>query len=156
MWLTPNSSSVARIWSARSWLTRHIAAAPKITRLLACPVRPKLARSIIAAQYPRLQGEESSASGNLSTIPTREGGVVLSPESFANEFDPDHPPSPAFVPDRIVADGLAASASSALMPAADDVDLDVAVAELVYHEELDVYVRRQGSALRRSAFLLTG
>jgi hypothetical protein len=53
MWLTPNSSSVARTWSARSCRIDPSAAAPKITRPLSCPVRPKGTRSITLAEYPR-------------------------------------------------------------------------------------------------------
>src|SRR5215469_6701293 len=52
MWLTPNSSSIASSWSARSCRIDPSAAAPKMTRLLSCPVRPKVARSIMVGDYP--------------------------------------------------------------------------------------------------------
>src|SRR5215469_11660675 len=41
MWLMSNSSRVSRTWSAFSCFMPPSAAAPKITRLLSCPVLPK-------------------------------------------------------------------------------------------------------------------
>jgi RNA polymerase sigma-70 factor (sigma-E family) len=76
---------------------------------------------------------------------------VLSRQSFVNEFVPDDPASQRLVPDGVVADGPVAGG---LVPGAEDTE--VSDHELVYHEDLDAYVRRQGATLRRSAFLLTG
>src|SRR3712207_6824916 len=41
MWLTPAAATTSIVWSASSWVTALSAAAPKMTRVLSCPVRPK-------------------------------------------------------------------------------------------------------------------
>src|SRR6266540_2965667 len=46
MWLIPYPSSTSSVWSATAWVTPDSAAAPKITRVLRCPVRPNSAVSI--------------------------------------------------------------------------------------------------------------
>src|SRR2546421_8779660 len=70
MWFTPNSSNVGSSSSARSWRIRPRAAAPKITRLLAWPVRPKIRLAIIGRLY---------RSYDLSVIPRAvvEGSDLL-------------------------------------------------------------------------------
>src|SRR5262249_27516015 len=52
MWLTPWSSRSWRIWSAFSCRIAPSAAAPKITRLLSCPVRPNASVSIAPPMPP--------------------------------------------------------------------------------------------------------
>src|SRR5947207_7318608 len=47
MWFTPNSGSTERTWSARSCRIEPSPAAPKITRLLRCRVRPNSTCSIM-------------------------------------------------------------------------------------------------------------
>src|SRR6266511_4941701 len=47
MWLIPYPSSTSSVWSATAWVTPDSAAAPKITRVLRCPVRPNSAVSIV-------------------------------------------------------------------------------------------------------------
>src|ERR1700694_5733476 len=53
MWLTPRRSSTSSVRSATSWLTRDRDAAPKIVRVLSCPVRPKTSEWMdISKGYP--------------------------------------------------------------------------------------------------------
>src|SRR5579863_6727577 len=81
MWLTPNSRSTGSTSSARSWFMRERAAAPKITRELSWPVRPKGARAIITFDaIPAVHGRRPRASGCLTrSAPgrTASGRTVL-------------------------------------------------------------------------------
>src|SRR5665811_73915 len=47
MWLTPCRSRTSSVRSAVSWVTRPRAAAPKMVRVLTCPVRPKVSVGIM-------------------------------------------------------------------------------------------------------------
>src|SRR5918995_1071668 len=53
MWLTPKRSSSSIVRSASACVTALSAAAPKMARVLWCPVRPKLSVGIIAVLLPR-------------------------------------------------------------------------------------------------------
>src|SRR6202171_1600070 len=64
MWLTPWGSSSSGVGLATSWLTRDRDAAPKIVRLLSCPVRPKASTGI--AISPRV----SAIVQNLGVTPS--------------------------------------------------------------------------------------
>src|SRR5207342_1524380 len=51
MWLTPKLSRSAMVASARAWLIPPKAAAPKMTRLESCPVRPNGCVGSILEEY---------------------------------------------------------------------------------------------------------
>src|SRR5262245_55589058 len=51
MWLMPAASTWARTWSAVSWLAAPSPAAPKMTRVERCPVRPNGAVGSMARPY---------------------------------------------------------------------------------------------------------
>src|SRR5262249_16670262 len=55
MWFTPAESMTASVSSARSWLMRPSAAAPKIARVDRCPVRPNTATGSMRRPYAMLQ-----------------------------------------------------------------------------------------------------
>src|SRR6478736_3089130 len=51
MWLIPADRTSSMVLSDRPWLIPPRAAAPKITRVLRCPVRPNGRRSIMDERY---------------------------------------------------------------------------------------------------------
>src|SRR4051794_35075337 len=52
MWLMPDVLTSSNVASARAWLIPPSAAAPKMTRVLSCPVRPNGRRSIMRRTVP--------------------------------------------------------------------------------------------------------
>src|SRR3954454_14871275 len=95
MWFTPRSSSVASTSSARSWRMPPRAAAPKITLVLSCPVRPNGAVGswVVMARPYDLATEAKSAldshlgarlSENLRrvSIETTRGSGMLTGEQY--------------------------------------------------------------------------
>src|SRR4051812_35270279 len=81
MWLIPASRTISMMASARDWLIPPRAAAPKMTRVLRCPVRPNGRRSIMGAPYP----------GNRA-CPIRRNPL---PDSLDVRCPPPQPPPPA-------------------------------------------------------------
>src|SRR5919202_1788996 len=101
MWLTPRSSSSSKVRSASSCVTRLNAAAPKMVRVLWCPVRPNGCFSIIVP-LPALCAHGDPDGPGVATAPHRSPTPSATTCRVELAIELDLPPVLAGVDDRVL------------------------------------------------------